>query len=322
FSTVAKRTDFSGDGEGLAAVGEAVELINGGIRMESRLGEGTTVILSVPASLALQNILIVRASGHQWGVPETAVVAQLPMAGAEIRAGEERMELWYQGRPLPLCSFSTAVGLADADPAGAVIILATRAGSVALTVPEVIGRRRVAVKSLGPILAGTPHLTGAALLGGGDVVVVVEPTHLGEGARALPTPEVARPRVLVVDDSQGVRQLVAATLSSRGYEVTVAADADQAARMLQEGSFDALVVDYSMPGSDGVQLVRSLRRARHGMPIVMVSSVAAPDDQARAWEAGVDAYLDKFDLRQGALASTLRSLLEMRGVLPQRSVSR
>jgi len=102
-------------------------------------------------------------------------------------------------------------------------------------------------------------------------------------------------------------------LSSKGFEVMVAADAGEAARVLSEHKVDAMVVDYSMPGSDGVELVRRLREGRYSLPIIMVSSVADTVDQARAWEAGVDAYLDKFDLRKGALAATLKSLLEMRG---------
>ena len=56
-----------------------------------------------------------------------------------------------------------------------------------------------------------------------------------------------------------------------------------------------------MPRSNGVDLVRALRASNVRMPIVMVSGVASPDEQAAAWEAGVDAYLDKSDLRLGAL---------------------
>jgi DNA-binding response OmpR family regulator len=78
---------------------------------------------------------------------------------------------------------------------------------------------------------------------------------------------------------------------------------------MTEDDFDALVVDYSMPRSNGVELVRALRATEVTVPIVMVSGVAAPDEKQAAWEAGVDAYLDKFDLRQGVLTETLRRLL-------------
>ncbi len=315
FSAAGNATDMSGDGNGLAIVGEAVEAINGGLRLESRPGLGTSVILTLPASLALQNVLLVRCEGKQWGIPETAVMAHLPVAAADIRPGVDRMELWHQGEAIPVASFASAVGLPEFDPVTEIVVLAGRVGAMALTVPEVVGRRQVAVKVLGPLLAGAPHLTGAALLGGGEVVVVVEPNRLGERVRHVPSPVAGRPRVLVVDDSRGVRQLVASALASQGFEVTVAGDADEAHRELSTGRFDALIVDYQMPGPDGVDLIRTVRETSRTLPIIMVSGVAKAEDQARAWAAGVDAYLDKSDLRQGALAATLRALLETRGVL-------
>jgi DNA-binding response OmpR family regulator len=70
-----------------------------------------------------------------------------------------------------------------------------------------------------------------------------------------------------------------------------------------------MVVDYSMPRSNGVELVRAMRASDVQVPIVMVSGVATQDEKNAAWEVGVDAYLDKFDLRQGVLTKTLRQLI-------------
>ncbi|HZJ48844.1 MAG TPA: response regulator, partial [Acidimicrobiia bacterium] len=130
--------------------------------------------------------------------------------------------------------------------------------------------------------------------------------------QALPIPDGERPRVLVVDDSKGVRQLVAAVLGSQGYDVVVARDAEKGLEQLEAQTFDALVVDFAMPGPDGVELVNAVRRRLPALPVVMVSGVATEADQSRAWEAGVDAFLDKSDLRQGLLVSTLASLLALR----------
>ncbi|MFB3044021.1 MAG: response regulator transcription factor, partial [Acidimicrobiia bacterium] len=73
--------------------------------------------------------------------------------------------------------------------------------------------------------------------------------------------------------------------------------------------FDAMVVDYSMPRSNGVELVRALRASDVEVPIIMVSGVATAEEKEAAWAVGVDAYLDKFDLRQGVLTTTLRQLI-------------
>ena len=314
FSTIADRNDLSGDGIGLASASEMAADMNGGLRLDTSPGGGTTVTLTLPASLAMQDVLLVRSDGHRWGIPEVAVLATFPVASAEIHPGTHRMELWYEGHTLLLSSFASAVGLPETEEPSDIVVLSTRLGPVALTVPKVEGRRQVAVKGLGPVLAGSPHLAGAALLGGGEVVVVVDPDQLADRVRSVPRPVKQRPRVLVVDDSQGVRQLVGAALSGQGFDVVVASGAAEALDELVRSDFDALVVDYQMPGPDGVELVDEVRAGSRSLPVIMVSAVATAEDQDRAWKAGVDAYLDKFDLRKGALVDTLRSLLQMRGV--------
>ena len=116
-------------------------------------------------------------------------------------------------------------------------------------------------------------------------------------------------RVLVVDDSAGVRQLLSATLNGAGFDVEVAGGAREAVLAMATDGFAAMVVDYSMPRSNGVELVRAMRASDVQVPIVMVSGVATKDEKDAAWEVGVDAYLDKFDLRQGVLTKTLKQLI-------------
>ncbi len=309
FSTHDVSNDVSGDGLGLWTAAQAAEQLNGSLSVESTPGRGTTVTLVLPASLALQDLLLVEAEGQQWGIPATAIRATIPLEQLRIESEGSQRTALFNGEWIPVASFARAVGLAEGGETNHLVVLSTRTGPVGLTVPSVLGRRQVAVKGIGPMLGGVPHLTGAAMLGGGQVVVIVEPNRIGDLVRARPREMPARPRVLVVDDSAGVRQLVAAALSSSGFEIVLAGEADSALGHLEREQFDALVVDYLMPGSDGVELVRDVRRTQTALRIVMVSGVATDEDKDRAWSAGVNAYLDKFDLRQGVLVQTLRSLL-------------
>jgi two-component system chemotaxis sensor kinase CheA len=204
---------------------------------------------------------------------------------------------------------SRAVGSGAEDTASELLVVNTRSGLVAVTVSEIIDRRRVAVKNLGPILEGNGAINGAALLGGGQVLIVLDPDFLGLHARQRPFLVSDKPRILVVDDSAGVRQLLSATLTGAGFDVEVASGAREAMLTVGTNGFSAMVVDYSMPRSNGVELVRAMRAADIRIPIVMVSGVASQEEKDAAWQAGVDAYLDKFDLRQGVLTKTLRQLL-------------
>ena len=170
------------------------------------------------------------------------------------------------------------MGVSGAGDESELLVINTRYGLVAVTVSELIDRRRVAVKNLGPILEGPGHVTGAALLGGGQVLVVLDPNFLGYLGKRRPGLVGHRPRILVVDDSAGVRQLLSATLNGAGFEVEVAAGAREAMMAMANDGFEAMVIDFSMPRSNGVELVRAMRATDVKVPIVMVSGVATQEE--------------------------------------------
>jgi len=309
FTTVAAATDFSGAGDGLPEALEAAERVSGAVHIESSPGRGTAVTLTLPLSMVLQNIVVVALGDQFWGLPEAAVEASMPLSAAELTKTPSGRELRFKSGAIPCVSLSLAVGAQQPPDESELLVVSTRSGLVAVTVSELIDRRRVAVKNLGPILEGAGHITGAALLGGGQVLAVLDPNFLGVVARHRPRIIEDKPRILVVDDSAGVRQLLSATLNGAGFEVEVASGAREAVLAMATDGFAAMVVDYSMPRSNGVELVRAMRASDVKVPIVMVSGVATQEEKNAAWEVGVDAYLDKFDLRQGVLTKTLKVLM-------------
>jgi len=309
FSTLKTPTEFSGAGEGLPEAAEAATQVHGAVTFDSEAGKGTSVTLTLPLSMVLQNVVVVAEGDQFWGVPEASVEASMPLANAEFMTKSNGREVRFESAAVPVLSLSSAVGAEEPGDVSEVLVVNTRSGLVAVTVSEIVDRRRVAVKNLGPIIEGTGAIKGAAQLGGGQVLVVLDPDFLGMVARQRPHLVDDRPRVLVVDDSAGVRQLLSATLNGAGFEVEVASGAREAMLAMARDAFSALVVDYSMPRSNGVELVRAMRAADVRIPIVMVSGVATQEEKDAAWAVGVDAYLDKFDLRQGVLTKTLRQLI-------------
>lgn len=311
-STSATHSELSGTGQGFASVARLVREMRGTVRLETEPGRGTTVTITVPAFQSLQRALIIEAAGRRWGVAEPAVLDRFPLMDADTVtvAGSEEV-VWGDGM-LPIGSFALAAGLSDPDPQRDVVVLATRSGPAALAVSGIVGVREVATKSLGPLVSGTHLVTGAALLGGGELALMLDADALGMASQQSRTGLLPDPRqnVLVVDDSPGVQQIVAGALTAGGFDTIVAGSADEALRLVSEHDIDAMVVDYSMPGSDGIALVQSVRARSADLPIVMMSAVADRQDQDRARAAGVDAYFDKADFREGALVSTLHSLLE------------
>jgi two-component system, chemotaxis family, sensor kinase CheA len=309
FTTVEVPTEFSGAGEGLPEAAEAVSHVHGAVSIDSEAGKGTTVTLTLPLSMVLQNVVVVAEGDEFWGIPEASVEASMPLANAEMTTSSGGSEVRFESAAIPCLGLAAAIGTEEPADASEILVVNTRSGLVAITVSEIIDRRRVAVKNLGPIIEGNGAIKGAALLGGGQVLVVLDPDFLGMIARHRPHLVDDKPRILVVDDSAGVRQLLSATLSGAGFEVEVASGAREAMLAMTSDAFSAIVVDYSMPRSNGVELVRAMRAADVRIPIVMVSGVASQEEKDAAWKVGVDAYLDKFDLRQGVLTKTLRRLI-------------
>ena len=311
-STSPSHSELSGSGQGFNTVARLVREMRGSVRLETKPGEGTTVTITVPAFQSLQRALIVEAAGRRWGVAELAVLDRFSIIDADrVTVAGSQEVVWGDGM-LPIGSFAKAAGLPDTDVHRDVVVLATQSGPAALAVSGIMGVREVATKSLGPLVSGTDLITGAALLGGGEVALMLDAEALGaanQQTRNGLVPDVRR-RVLVVDDSPGVRQIVAGALTAGGFETVVAGSAEEALEVVAVGNVDAIVVDYSMPGSDGIALVEGVRARSAALPIVMMSAVAERADQERARAAGVNAYFDKSDFREGALVSTLHSLLE------------
>jgi len=311
FSTLARPSEIAGDGTGLARLKKVAEDLYGTFTLETHAGRGTTVTLTVPTFRALQRALLVECSGQMWGIPEAAVSEVMPIGAAAISVTEQGTRFDWHGQYIPFGLFGDVIGLDDPEPGEHVVVLSTPLGAAAVAVTKVIGAREVAAKELGGLLSGTQTVTGAALLGGEEVVLLVDAGRLAEQLRTMSAqPQGPVHRVLVVDDSKGVQQVVAGSLASSGFATITAGSVSEALGRLGDYDVDALVVDFSMPRADGVALVHMVRQRFGVMPIVMLSGVASDEDIDRAKKAGVDAFFEKSEFRKGALAETLRSLIE------------
>ena len=115
-------------------------------------------------------------------------------------------------------------------------------------------------------------------------------------------------QILVVDDEPAVRRALERALRLESYDVELAADGREALDVLAERPPDAIVLDVSMPGIDGLEVCRRLRAAGDRTPILMLTARDAIDDRVKGLDVGADDYLVKpFALRE--LQARLRALL-------------
>jgi chemosensory pili system protein ChpA (sensor histidine kinase/response regulator) len=162
------------------------------------------------------------------------------------------------------------------------------------------------VKNAGPQLARIVGLSGATVLGDGEIVLILNPValasrHLAADAAAanpgvIPM-EPARylPTVLVVDDSLTVRKITGRLLEREGYRVLTAKDGVDALEKLLDETPDVILSDIEMPRMDGFDLVRNIRADQRlsAVPIIMITSRLADKHRRYAMEVGANHYLGK-----------------------------
>ncbi len=118
-------------------------------------------------------------------------------------------------------------------------------------------------------------------------------------------------RILVVDDEESILQFVSYNLRKEGYDVTVAADGDQALELASSTTFDLVVLDIMLPGTDGYEVCRRLR-AKSDTPVLFLSARDTELDKVVGLEIGGDDYLAKpFGVRE--LIARVKALLRRSG---------
>ena len=116
-------------------------------------------------------------------------------------------------------------------------------------------------------------------------------------------------KILVVDDERAVRESLRRALELEGYEIDLAADGREALDRLEtESQPDALILDVLMPGVDGLEVCRRLRRAGSRLPVLMLTARDAVENRVSGLDAGADDYVTKpFALEE--LLARIRALL-------------
>jgi two-component system response regulator RegX3 len=125
----------------------------------------------------------------------------------------------------------------------------------------------------------------------------------------MPAPPPPPPdRILVVDDESSVRESVGYALEQEGFEVTLAADGEDAEGKLSEDRYDLLIIDIMMPGKSGLDICREVR-SRSPVPIILLTAKDAEVDKVVGLEVGADDYVTKpFSVREllGRVRAQLR----------------
>ncbi len=321
FSTADSVSQIAGRGVGMDVVKAEITSLGGRIEIQSQAGKGTSFILTLPLTLAVTQSVMLRAGQTIYAVPSVMVDQVQEYKIANYNELVKTGEIAFKGAMYPLRSLLPMLGEFDTPlPLRQIPVLLLRSGSqrAAIRVDEILGNREVVVKTIGPQLARLPGVSGATVLGNGQVVLILNPVQLvhrgiavsASAGAAVDTASRAdaasddtlvieessgMPLVMVVDDSLTVRKITSRMLLRESFEVVTAKDGVDALQQLQDVRPDVILSDIEMPRMDGFELLRNIRadEGLRNIPIIMITSRTADKHRSHAQDLGCNEYLGK-----------------------------
>jgi chemotaxis protein histidine kinase CheA/ActR/RegA family two-component response regulator len=309
FSTRDAVTEISGRGVGMDVVVSRLQELKGSVEIHSEFGQGCEVTLRFQASLITQQSLLVESASQVFAIPIHNIEQALsPLLGEVVRDGNEfklRLnEIEHEVIDLAKLSGYPSAALSKENiESHPKVLIRVDGASVAVLVDKVIDSRDLIVKNMGRYLPKVHGISGAALLGDGTVVplldvpaLLAKPVAVSSAAAQLAQAALKQTRrVLVVDDSLSVRKSLTQLLEDSAYEVLGAGDGLEAIRMLEKFKPHVVCTDLEMPNMNGLELTQHLRRREdtRELPIIMITSRSMDKHRDQAKRAGVDFYVTK-----------------------------
>jgi two-component system chemotaxis sensor kinase CheA len=183
FSTAETVSDLSGRGVGMDVVRSAVEKVNGTVSLESEVGKGTRLRLSLPLSMAVTSVMMIESDRHVFGIPMEGVVETVRVPRSAIHLIKNRQATVLRGRIVPLFALNQLLAtgkpqLANAEDELAMLVIRVQGEHVGIVVDDFREVADIILKPMGGILAGMSGYAGTALLGDGSVLMVLNPKEL------------------------------------------------------------------------------------------------------------------------------------------------
>src|SRR6266481_3424055 len=216
FSTAATVTSVSGRGVGMDVVRTNIDQIGGTIDIKSVAGEGSSVTIKIPLTLAIVSALIVEAAGDRFAIPQLAVV-ELVRARANSEHRIERIKdtavLRLRNKLLPLMHLKKLLKIDDGSPSdpenGFIVVTQVGSQTFGIVVDGVFHTEEIVVKPMSTKLRHIDMFSGNTILGDGAVIMIIDPNGIAKalGASGSASHEVA-------DENAAMRAIAAEQLTS------------------------------------------------------------------------------------------------------------
>ncbi|MEP7212866.1 MAG: response regulator [Acidobacteriota bacterium] len=306
--TTAEKLNLSaGRGVGMSIIKESLEAQRGQISIESFPQKGTLFTIRVPLKLAVTNALLVKCGRQTLAVPIKLITRVSELKETEVfeKDGIRCVNIGSSAVPLsPLSELIAAPSNIETNRSFFnALQIETGGKSYLVAIDEIVRTEEVVIKSLGRPLENISGILGAAILGNGELVPILDMPHLLNSTtmpitlRKEPELRADQITVMIVDDSPSVRHMTSKVIAGAGWVVKTAKDGIDALEQLKLAKSlpDIILSDIEMPRMDGYELVSTLKRTEglSEIPVIMITSRAGEKHREKAFEVGVTGYLAK-----------------------------
>lgn len=181
FSTAQTISDVSGRGVGLDVVKSKIESLSGEVEVKSVLGEGSTWTIRLPLTLAIIQSLMVVIGGEKYAIPLGNIQTIESIAPADVKFVQQKEVISLRGVVIPLIRLNEVLGCKSTKGENeemVVVIVKKGDKQTGLVIDELTGQQEIVIKSLGKYINRSKVISGATILGNGEVALIVDPNAL------------------------------------------------------------------------------------------------------------------------------------------------
>ena len=184
FSTAEKTTGISGRGVGMDVVKQSIEHLRGTLDVESSRGNGTSITLKLPLTLAIIEGLLVRVGAEHFVLPLLSVEECVELRDEVAHNANGRHLIDVRGMTVPYIRLRERFGISDSSPQQEqVVIISIDGQRVGFAVDGVIGEHQTVIKPLGSLYKGVREVSGATILGDGSVALILDINNMYHDAK-------------------------------------------------------------------------------------------------------------------------------------------
>ena len=176
-STADQITDVSGRGVGLDVVKNKIESLGGNVTVDSVLGEGTTFSIQLPLTLSIISVMLVEVQSEKYAIPLSSIIETAIVKNEDILAAHNQKVIDFRGSVVPLINltdFFDVPRTRERDTYHSIVIVRKGEKMAGLVVDSFIGQQEIVLKSLGNYLTNVFAISGATILGDGQVALIVD----------------------------------------------------------------------------------------------------------------------------------------------------